>query len=81
MFLGQSFVVGSVSAPENLAGDDDTLSAPAQTLERVPHHNLGIAMSISFGIIEEVHPSIVGGRHALDRHLFADLAPVRDPCA
>src|SRR5947199_27646 len=37
MLFRQSFVVGSVSAPEDLTGDDDTLSAPAQTLERVPH--------------------------------------------
>src|SRR6266568_441221 len=79
MLPRQSLVVGSVSTPEDLAGDDDTLSAPAQTLERVPHHNLGIAMSISFGIIEEVHPSIVGGRHTLDCNLLTHLPTISHP--
>src|SRR6266566_3926040 len=80
MLPRQTLVVGSVSTPEDLAGDDDTLSSPTQVFDRVPHNRLSIPVSIGLGIIEEVHASIVGGRHTLDRHLFADLATVRDPC-
>src|SRR5439155_492268 len=59
MLLRQSLVVGSVSAPEDLAGDDDALSAPAQAFDRVPHYRLSITMSVGLGIIEEIHASIV----------------------
>ena len=38
-------------------------------------------MSISLGIVEEVHTSIIRPRHALDGDLFADLATIRDPGA
>src|SRR5438552_7742424 len=81
MLPRQSLVVGSISAPEDFAGDDDTLSAPAQALDRIPHHSLRIAMSVGFGIIEEIHASIVSSRHTLDCDFLADLPTVGDPGA
>jgi hypothetical protein len=80
MLLRQSLIVGSISAPEDLARNDDALSLPAQAFDRVPHDRLGIAVSVGFGIIEEVHSGVVGGGHAFDGDLFADLAAVSDPC-
>ena len=80
MFLGQSLVVGSVSAPEDFARDDNTLSTPAKAFDRIPHYDLSVAVSIGLRIIEEVHTGIVGGRHALDCDLLANLATVRHPC-
>ena len=81
MLLRQSFVVGSVAAPEDFARDDNTLSTPTQAFDRIPHHDLSVSMSIGLCIIEEIYASIMGGGHALDRNLFADLAAVGDPCA
>ena len=79
MLLRQSLVVGSISAPEHFARDDDALSSPAQALDRIPHYSLPIAMSVSLSIIEEVHPSIVGGGHTLDCDLLSNLPPISDP--
>src|SRR5439155_27035970 len=78
MLLRQSLVVGSVSTPEDLAGDDDALSAPAQSFDRIPHYRLSITMSVSLGIIEEIHASIVSSRHTLDCDFLADLPTVGD---
>src|SRR5207245_11440863 len=79
MLPRQSLVIGSISAPEDFAGDDDTLSAPAQPLDRIPHHSLRIATSIGLCIIKEVHPFIMGVRHTLDCDHLDDLLTVPDP--
>src|SRR5207302_5798081 len=81
MLLRQSLVVGSVSTPEDLAGDDDALSAPAQSFDRIPHDRLSITVSVSLGIIEEIHASIVSNRHALDCNLLTHLPTISDPGA
>src|SRR5207253_8740937 len=81
MLLRQSPVVGSVSTPEDLAGDDDALSAPAQAFDHIPRYRLSITMSVSLGIIEEIHASIVSSRHTLDCNLLTHLPTIRDPGA
>src|SRR5437870_8205156 len=81
MFLGQSLVVGSVSPPEDFAGDDDALSSPTQPFDRVPHNRLSIPVSVSLGIIEEIHASIVSSRHTLDCNLLTHLPTISDPSA
>src|SRR5207245_11702203 len=78
MLLRQSLVVGSVSTPEDLAGDDDALSAPAQSFDRLPDYRLSITMSVSLGIIEEIHASIVSSRHTLDCNLLTHLPTISD---
>src|SRR6266705_1147244 len=81
MLLRQSLVIGSVSTPEDLAGDDDALSAPAQAFDRIPHYRLRITMSVSLGIIKEIHASIVSSRHTLDCNILTHLPTISDPGA
>src|SRR6266550_7129129 len=79
MLPRQTLVVGSVSTPEDLAGDDDTLSSPTQVFDRVPHNRLSIPVSVGLGIIEEVHASIVSSRHTLDCNLLTHLPTISHP--
>ena len=79
MLLRQSLVVGSISTPENLAGDHYALSPPTQAFDRVPHYRLRIAVSVGLGIIEEIDASIVGSGHTLDGDLLPDLPTISDP--
>jgi hypothetical protein len=79
MFTRKAQVVGSLAAPEDLAGNYETITPPAHLLDHVAHYDLSVSSSVSLCAVEKVDPSIVCRRHALEGDLFTYLSTVCDP--
>src|SRR6266702_4581020 len=79
VFSRQAFVVWSVAAPEDFAGDNYVLPRPSQFLENIPHDNFGFPVSVGLCAVEEIDTLIICDRHALDGDFFADLSTVGHP--
>jgi len=64
---GHPAVIGTLSSPEDLGGDDVITPLPAQLLQGVTHDPLGIAHvgAVGLGVVEEVDPALKGQLHAL----------------
>jgi hypothetical protein len=80
MLVGESFIVRSLSSPENLARYYDALSTPTKLLYHIPHNLLRVSVRVSLSIIEEIDTGIVSSRHTLHRDLLPNLATIGHPC-
>ncbi len=62
-----------VQPPVQLRRDKVAAAPPAEPPERLAHELFGLAISIDFGVIEEIDAGVVGNRHHLDRGIDVGL--------
>ena len=79
MLSRQPFIVRARAAPEDLGGDDDVGSLPAQFLNRLAHDFLGPAVGVDLGVVEEVDAVVTAaleeGLGVFDVQLVAEADP------
>src|SRR5207248_4530448 len=76
------FLVRSVlQTPEKLGRDEVRAAPPALLPEDVAHDRLGPALGIYLGVIEEINPGCVRGRHTIAGEIVSHLIAVGDPGA
>ncbi len=68
-----------VDAPEELGRDDVAVSGPAELGDRPPHDPLGLPARVRLGVVEEVHPRLVGRLQAAGREVGVELRSEGDP--
>ena len=63
VFAREAGLVGLVVFPaeENLAGNEEAAAPPAGFFEDGAHDELGLAVGVSLGVVEEIDPGVVGG--------------------
>lgn len=76
MLSRQALVVGSGAAPEELGGDDDVGSLPAELADGLAHDLFGSAVGVDLGVVEEVDTVVAA---ALEEELgFFDVELVAE---
>src|SRR5438552_15550002 len=78
MFAAQTLLVGPVAAPKNLARNDESIAWPPFLFQNITHYDLGSALGVSFGVIEEIGPVVVGDGHQFLGRFIANLLRERD---
>ena len=78
---GESLVVGPLSSPEELGGDDDIGAAPAQVPDGLAHDLLGAAVGVDLGVVEEVDPHVAARLQERPGLLDVQLVAEGDPRA
>ncbi len=83
VFAREAGLVGLVVFPaeKGFAGNDVAAAAPAAFLEDVAHHELGLAVGVGLGVVEEIDARVVGGVEEFLGDGVADLFAEGDPGA
>lgn len=55
VLAGEPLVVGPLSTPKYLGGNDNVGALPAQLPDGLAHDFLGAAVGVDLGVVEEVH--------------------------
>ena len=79
MFPRQTLVVRTRPTPEDLGGDDDVGSAPAQLANRLTHNLLGSAIGVDLGVVEEVDSVITAALENRFGFFHVELVAESDP--
>lgn len=79
MLPGESLIVGTLTAPEDLSGNDDVRAFPAEFTDGLSHDLLGTAVGVDFGVVEEVDAVVTAtleeGLGFFDVELVAEAYP------
>src|SRR5438046_10673988 len=81
MFAAQTLLVGPVAAPKNLARNDESIAWPPFLFQDITHYDLGSALGVGFGVIEEIGSVVVGDGHQFLVLFIATLLRQRYPLA
>lgn len=76
---GQALVVGTGATPEDLGGDDDVGSLPAELADSLAHDLLGAAVGVDLGVVEEVDAVVAAALEERLGLLHVELVPEAHP--
>jgi hypothetical protein len=81
VFARKAFIIGSLTTPEELGGNDNVRAFPSQLPDGGTHDLLSPTVGVNLRIIEEVDAGFPASRQQHLGILYVQLVPEAHPCA